>query len=107
MTALPGVVDQHDLDAKAVNLLAAVGVAIALVLSIRAPWSEWALLLDPLRVLIGAVVWLVAVVWIAAVAGASSRETCCSVKRSGVAATVGPRLPCTSAITKAWTRRCW
>jgi hypothetical protein len=71
VTALPGVVDQHDLDAKAVNLLPAAGVAIALVLSIRAPWERVGRLpLDPLRVLIGAIVWLVAVVWIAAVAGA-------------------------------------
>ena len=71
VTALPGVVDEHDLDAKAVNLLPAVGVAIALTLSIRAPWERVGRLpLDPLRVLIGAVVWLVAVVWIAAVAGA-------------------------------------
>ena len=71
VTALPGVVDQHDLDAKAVNLLPAVGVAIALVLSIRAPWERVGRLpLDPLRLLIGAVVWLAAVAWIAAVAGA-------------------------------------
>ena len=42
VTALPGVVDQHDLDAKAVNLLPAAGVAIALVLSIRAPWEHGA-----------------------------------------------------------------
>ena len=70
VTALPGVVDQHDLDAKAVNLLPAVGVAIALVLSIRAPWERVGRLpLDPVRVVIGAVVWLVALVWIAAVAG--------------------------------------
>jgi hypothetical protein len=71
VTALPGVVDQHDLDAKAVNLLPAVGVVIALVLSIRTPWERVERLpLDPLRLLIGAVVWLVAVVWVAAVAGA-------------------------------------
>jgi len=71
VTALPGVVDQHDLDARAVNLLPAAGVAVALVLSIRAPWERVGRLpLDPLRVLIGAVVWLVAVVWVAALAGA-------------------------------------
>ena len=40
VTALPGVVDQHDLDAKAVNLVPAVGVAIAFVLSMRAPWER-------------------------------------------------------------------
>ena len=40
VTAMPGVVDQHDLDAKPVNLLPAVGVAIALVLSVRLRGSE-------------------------------------------------------------------
>ena len=70
VTALPGVVDQHDLDAKAVNLLPAIGVAIAFVLSVKAPWERVGRLrLDPLRVVIGVVVWLVALVWIAAVAG--------------------------------------
>ena len=70
VTALPGVVDQHDLDAKAVNLLPAIGVAIAFVLSVKAPWERVGRLrLDPWRVVIGVAVWLVALVWIAAVAG--------------------------------------
>jgi hypothetical protein len=70
VTALPGVVDQHDLDAKPVNLLPAIGVAIALVLSLRAPWERVGRLpLDPVRLGIGVVVWLVGLVWIAAVAG--------------------------------------
>jgi hypothetical protein len=70
VTALPGVVDQHDLDAKPVNFLPAIGVAIAFVLSRKAPWERAGRLrLDPLRVVIGLVVWLVALVWIASVAG--------------------------------------
>jgi hypothetical protein len=70
VTALPGVVDQDDLDAKPVNLLPALGVAIAFALSLRAPWERLGRLrLDPLRLVMGLVVWLVALVWIAAVAG--------------------------------------
>jgi hypothetical protein len=70
VTGVPGVVDQHDLDAKPVNLLPAAGVAIAFVLSLMAPWERVGRLpLDPLRVGIAVVVWLVALVWIAAVAG--------------------------------------
>lgn len=70
VTALPGVVDQHDLDAKPVNVIPAVGVAVAFVLSILAPWERVGRLpLDPLRVVIGVVVWLVALVWIAATLG--------------------------------------
>jgi hypothetical protein len=70
VTAWPGVVDQDDLDAKLVNVVPALGVAIAFVLSLRAPWERVGRLrLDPLRVVIGVVVWLVALVWIAAVLG--------------------------------------
>jgi hypothetical protein len=70
VTALPGTVDQHDLDAKPINVLPALGVAIALVLSLRAPWeSVGRLRLDPLRIATGVVVWVVALVWVAAVLG--------------------------------------
>jgi hypothetical protein len=70
VTAWPGVVDQHDLDAKHVNALPAIGVAIAFVLSLRAPWEQVGRLpLDPVRVAVGVAVWLTALVWIAAVAG--------------------------------------
>ena len=70
VTALPGVVDQHDLDAKPVNALPALGVAIAFVLSLLAPWERVGRLpLDPIRIAIGVVVWLVALVWIAAALG--------------------------------------
>jgi hypothetical protein len=70
VTAWPGVVNQDDLDAKLVNVVPALGVAIAFVLSLRAPWERVGRLrLDPLRVVIGVVVWLVALVWVAAVLG--------------------------------------
>jgi hypothetical protein len=70
ITAWPGVVDQHDLDAKPVNILPAIGVAIAFVLSVLARWERVGrLALDPIRVVIGVVVWLVALVWIASVLG--------------------------------------
>jgi hypothetical protein len=70
VTAWPGVVDQDDLDAKLVNVVPALGVAIAFVLSLRAPWERVGRLrLDPLRIVIGVAVWLVALVWIAAVLG--------------------------------------
>jgi hypothetical protein len=70
VTAWPGVVDQHDLDAKAVNAVPAFGVAIAFVLSLQAPWERVPRLpLDPLRIAIGVVVWLIGSVWIASVLG--------------------------------------
>lgn len=70
VTAWPGVVDQHDLDAKPVNVLPAVGVGIALVLTVLAPWERVGRLrLDPLRIGIAALVWLTALVWLAAVLG--------------------------------------
>jgi hypothetical protein len=70
MTAWPGVVDQEDLDAKVINAVPAIGVAIAFLLSLRAPWEPVGRLrLDPLRVAIGVAVWVVAPVWIAAVLG--------------------------------------
>jgi hypothetical protein len=70
VTAWPDVVDQNDLDAKLVNVVPAAGVAIALALSLRAPWERVdRLRFDPARVVLGAVVWLVGLVWIAAVLG--------------------------------------
>jgi hypothetical protein len=70
VTAWPGVVDQHDLDAKPVNVLPAIGVGIALVLTLLAHWEPVGRLrLDPLRIGIAIAVWLTALVWVAAVLG--------------------------------------
>jgi hypothetical protein len=70
VTAWPGVVDQADLDAKPVNALPAIGVAISFLLSLRARWERVGRLpLDPVRLVIGVVVWLFATVWIAAALG--------------------------------------
>jgi hypothetical protein len=70
VTAWPGVVDQKDLDAKVVNVVPAIGAAIAFLLSLRAPWERVGRLrLDPLRVAIGVAAWVVGSVWIAAVLG--------------------------------------
>jgi hypothetical protein len=70
VTAWPDVVDQDDLDAKPINVVPALGVAIAFALSLRAPWERLGRRpLDPLRVVIGVVVWAAAVVWVAAVLG--------------------------------------
>jgi hypothetical protein len=70
VTALPGVVDQHDLDAKPVNVLPALGVAIALALSLRAPWEPVGRRrLDPLRLVIAVLAVIAATPWIFAVLG--------------------------------------
>ena len=70
VTAWPGVVDKTDLDAKPINVIPAVGVAIALVLSLRAPWEEVGRLrLDPARIVVGVVVWLFALPWVTAIWG--------------------------------------
>ena len=74
VTAVPGVVDQHDLDARWVNTLPAAGVAIALGLTTvaarRAGTSFAARLrLDLARVVLAVVVLLVSIPWIAAILG--------------------------------------
>jgi hypothetical protein len=74
VTAVPGVVDQHDLDARWVNAVPAAGVAIALGLTTvaarRAGTSFAARLrLDLARVVLAVVVLLVSIPWIAAILG--------------------------------------
>jgi hypothetical protein len=74
VTVWPGVVDQDDLDAKLANAIPAVGVAIALALSLVAariagihfaPRGP----LDPVRIVVAAVVLLLSIPWIAAELG--------------------------------------
>jgi hypothetical protein len=71
VTAVPGVVDQDDLDARWINAVPAVGVAVALGLTAAAATRAGTgiaprLRLDPARVVIAVVVLLVSIPWIAA-----------------------------------------
>jgi hypothetical protein len=74
VVAWPGVVDQDDLDARLVNVIPALGVALALGLTVaagrRAGWGVAARLpLDPVRLGIAVVVLVVSIPWIAAELG--------------------------------------
>jgi hypothetical protein len=70
VTAWPGVIDQNDLDAKPINLVPVLGVAIAVVLSALAPWETiGARRLDLLRVGIAVVLVVAATPWIFATLG--------------------------------------
>ena len=71
VVAWPGVVDQDDLDARVVNVIPALGVALSLGLTIaaarRAGWGVAGRLpLDPVRLGIAAVMLFVSIPWIAA-----------------------------------------
>ena len=67
---VPGVVDQADLDAKWINVVPALGVAIALVLTLRAGRGGWG---DPrgdqARIAVAIVLGIVALPWMFALAG--------------------------------------
>lgn len=75
--AWPGIVDQADLDARAVNAIPAAGVVLALALTALAlvdgglgravPWSSW----DAVRLVLTAVLVAAALPWIAADLGVS------------------------------------
>ena len=71
VVAWPGVVDQDDLDARIVNAVPALGVALVLALTVAASARAGndvagRLPLDPLRIGVAAVVLLVSIPWIAA-----------------------------------------
>ena len=71
VVAWPGVVDQDDLDARLVNAVPALGVALVLALTVAASARAGndvaaRLPLDPLRIGVAAVVLLVSIPWIAA-----------------------------------------
>jgi hypothetical protein len=71
VTAVPGVVDQDDLDARLVNVIPALGVALALGLTVaaarRAGWGVAGRLpLDPVRLTIAVAALVVSIPWIAA-----------------------------------------
>ncbi|MGE5690897.1 MAG: hypothetical protein ACM33B_10115 [Pseudomonadota bacterium] len=74
LTAVPGVVDQGDLDGRPVNVLPALGVAIAVALTIRAARSRGLAFApgahgDGLRLAIALVLLVAALPWAAAEAG--------------------------------------
>jgi hypothetical protein len=74
LTAVPGVVDQHDLDWRWVNALPALGVALALGLTVAAARREGVAFVpraygDPLRIVLAAAVLVVSLPWLAAEAG--------------------------------------
>jgi hypothetical protein len=74
LVAVPGVVDQDDLDARWVNALPAVGVALALGLTLAAARRDGAAFVrrargDRLRLVLGAGLLLLALPWLAAEAG--------------------------------------
>ena len=74
VVAWPGVVDQDDLDARVVNVIPALGVALALGLTVaagrRAGWNVAGRLpLDPVRLGIAVVVLVLSIPWIAAELG--------------------------------------
>ena len=74
VTAIPGVVDQDDLDARWINVVPALGVALALGLTIAAAWRAGAAFAhrargDRLRVVLGVLLLLLALPWFAAEAG--------------------------------------
>ena len=90
-TAWPGVVDQADLDARLVNVLPALGVALALGLTVaaaRASGRAFAgrLRLDPLRAALAALVLLVSIPWLAAELGAYLPEGLFIMERPGLEA---------------------
>ena len=74
-TALPGVVEEGDLDAKAVNLVPALGVALALALTVVVALRDGvgrarrAMPLDRIRIVLGALLALIAIPWFAAELG--------------------------------------
>ena len=70
MIVVPGVVDQADLDAKWINLVPALGIAIALVLTLRAGQAVGAEPRgDPIRIAVASILALLALPWIFALAG--------------------------------------
>ena len=74
LVAVPGVVDQGDLDARWINALPALGVALALGLTVRAVRREGAFFVrrargDPLRLVLGVALLLLALPWLAAETG--------------------------------------
>jgi hypothetical protein len=113
----PGVVDAADLDAKAVNAIAAVGVAIAVALAIGAArrgreHMTWRGRSDVARIVVAAVVLVLAVPWLAADLGFSFNgvPVLGTLYQSGELRSQpgNPELHRTvQATTTGWTAFCW
>jgi hypothetical protein len=91
VTAWPGVVDQDDLDARWVNAVPAMGVALALTLTAAATRRAGVglaprLALDPLRIVLAVVVLLVSIPWLAALLGFYLPEGIFIMERPGLEA---------------------
>jgi hypothetical protein len=91
VTAWPGVVDQDELDARWVNAVPAVGVALALALTLGATRRAGASFanrrrLDGLRMVLAVVTLLVSIPWIAALLGVFLPEGVFIMARPGVEA---------------------
>ena len=89
MTAWPGVVDQDDLDARWINAVPAVGVALAPGLTIAATrrvGHRFAprLRLDPVRIALAALTLFVSIPWIAALLGFYLPEGLFIMERPGI-----------------------
>ena len=110
VTAVPGVVDQHDLDARWVNALPALGVAIALGLTTVAARRAGRgvappLSLDRARIVLAAVILVISIPWIAAILGLYLPEGIFIMERPGSRRT-GPRsrLSISASTTASWER---
>lgn len=74
LVAVPGVVDQDDLDARWINALPVLGVVLALALTARAAWGRRVVFVrrargDRLRLVLSAALLLLTLPWVAAEAG--------------------------------------
>ena len=72
VAAVPGVLDQDDLDARAVNVVPALGVAVAAALTVlytRDPDWTWARPAGRLRIAVAVLFWLISVPWLFAELG--------------------------------------
>ena len=70
MIVVPGVVDQAHLDAKWINAVPALGIAIALVLTLRAGRGGWGEPRgDPIRIVVAVVLGILALPWMFALVG--------------------------------------
>ena len=110
VTARPGVVDQDDLDARWINALPALGVALALALTVAAVRRDGVAFArrargDRLRLVLGVALLLLALPWLAAETGfyfpgdVFMGEEIPPVRDEG-----SP--PCISASTTAWPASC-